>query len=382
MGDTLTIEPGVIVQFLGHYELNVAGTLVAVGTEQNPIIFTTNIGTNPARWGGLRFRGSGSSGSQLVFCVIENALQEGYGGGIYCENNSSPHFTACRVSGNEANYDGGGVYCYNSSPIFTDCIISGNKAGFSGGGIFCAYASPSLSNCTITGNSASYGGGIACWYGNALSVSNTIIWGNCAVNAGDELYLHHAGSSITFHCCDIDSSGINGQGTLIWLDGNIFEDPLFCNPNTCDSAPTTAGNYHIYDVSPCASAQQPECALIGALSVGCSRVPLPVGDLTIAVRAVDVTLFWSPVVDTISGNPVQVDFYLIFYSQYPKGPYFFRGATTDTCYTTYDEIATAEKMFYQIDAYVGSMNSLQAALAELGQHPKREDLALRLRKRF
>jgi parallel beta-helix repeat protein len=406
--DTLIIEPGVIVEFLGHYQFTVNGLLLAIGTEQDPIIFTTDTLINPPRWGGLTFSGSSSSQSQLAYCVIEHVDRSsfvggvychnasptfanciisgnstnGYGGGIYCENNSDPHFTACTISGNQADYDGGGIYCYDSSPVFIDCIISGNRAAFSGGGIFSAYASPSFSNCTVTSNSAFYGGGIACWYGNALSATNTIIWGNCAVCAGDELYLHDAGSSIAFHCCDVDSSGINGEGTLIWLEGNIFGDPLFCNPDTCDNAPTTAGDYHIYDVSPCAPAQQSECTLIGALNAGCSRAPMPVGDLTIAVQAVDATLFWSPVADTMSGNPVQVDFYLIFYSQYPEGPYFFRGATADTCYTHSGAVQFADAMFYQVTAYVGSIGFLEKALAELGEHPKREDLNSRLQKPF
>lgn len=39
---TLTIEPGVHVEFLGHYAIYVEGRLLAIGTELNKIIFTIN----------------------------------------------------------------------------------------------------------------------------------------------------------------------------------------------------------------------------------------------------------------------------------------------------------------------------------------------------
>ena len=36
---TLTIEPGVLVEFQGHYALNVQGRLLAIGTDANKIDF-------------------------------------------------------------------------------------------------------------------------------------------------------------------------------------------------------------------------------------------------------------------------------------------------------------------------------------------------------
>ncbi|MCP4708748.1 MAG: hypothetical protein GY869_08995, partial [Planctomycetes bacterium] len=37
---TLTINPGTYVEFQGHYKFNVQGQLLAVGTEQDSIVFT------------------------------------------------------------------------------------------------------------------------------------------------------------------------------------------------------------------------------------------------------------------------------------------------------------------------------------------------------
>jgi hypothetical protein len=40
-GKTLTIEPGVIVKFAGYYSLKVNGTLRALGSPTNRIVFTS-----------------------------------------------------------------------------------------------------------------------------------------------------------------------------------------------------------------------------------------------------------------------------------------------------------------------------------------------------
>jgi len=64
---SLTIEPGVMIKFNGPYVFEVAGTLVAAGNEQNPIIFTTN---NPELfWQGIYINAAQST--LLNYCRIE-----------------------------------------------------------------------------------------------------------------------------------------------------------------------------------------------------------------------------------------------------------------------------------------------------------------------
>jgi len=41
-GETLTIEPGVLVEFQGHYKFHVQGRLLAIGTNTENIVFTIN----------------------------------------------------------------------------------------------------------------------------------------------------------------------------------------------------------------------------------------------------------------------------------------------------------------------------------------------------
>lgn len=71
-GATLTIEPGVEVKFGGLFSLIVNGTLVARGTEEKPIRFTSNKETPEAGdWNSILFNGTGQPPSILENCLIE-----------------------------------------------------------------------------------------------------------------------------------------------------------------------------------------------------------------------------------------------------------------------------------------------------------------------
>lgn len=79
-GLTLTIEPGVMVEFQGHYKLNVQGRLFAIGTENDTIVFTINDTTGfhdpnipDGGWAGIRFINVFSmiDSSSIIYCKIE-----------------------------------------------------------------------------------------------------------------------------------------------------------------------------------------------------------------------------------------------------------------------------------------------------------------------
>ncbi|MFH1011220.1 MAG: right-handed parallel beta-helix repeat-containing protein [bacterium] len=132
-GDTLRLMPGTTFIFDGGYPFRIYGTLLAEGTETDSVVFTTDTLANPDRWRGLRFYGSGSSGSRLAYCVIENGLALGtwpdpnsFGGGVYLYD-TSPNFHNCVFANDSARYDGGAVYCYSSFSAFTNCTFMGNS---------------------------------------------------------------------------------------------------------------------------------------------------------------------------------------------------------------------------------------------------------------
>lgn len=69
-GATLTIEPEVEVRFGGKFSITVEGRLIAEGTMEKPIKFTSNeLQPEVGSWGAIRFKSA--QYSSLAFCIIE-----------------------------------------------------------------------------------------------------------------------------------------------------------------------------------------------------------------------------------------------------------------------------------------------------------------------
>jgi parallel beta-helix repeat protein len=153
---TLTIEPGVEVRFNGVYTLYIGyssykGRLVAEGTADRPIIFTSHqLVPAPGDWDGIWFYNHASSESILEYVTVEYAGYSSSKGNIYLSN-SSPTITNSTIS--HSAYDG--VYMAgDSAPVITDSTISDNG----GEGIYVSGSTASVSNITNTifSNNGSY----------------------------------------------------------------------------------------------------------------------------------------------------------------------------------------------------------------------------------
>jgi len=204
----------------------------------------------------------------------ENAVLDGftiqngkanYGGGILCENNSSPNLKNLIIINNFANEQyssqGGGICCWNSSPTLANTSIIGNTANYGGGGIFCnSNSNLSLINVKIIGNVTNTErngircvnnsnlslvnvtisentGGICCTTGSNVSLLNCILWNN----SPQEIYIEDVASVNPIYSAIKDG----------WIGtGNINEDPLFIEPDN--------DNYHLQLSSPCIDAGNPD----------------------------------------------------------------------------------------------------------------------------
>ena len=220
--------------------------------------------TNNAYNGGGVYLADRSSGTLSHCSFTENTVASN-GAGFYA-NDALAHLMACEFMGNSSNDYGGGICLFNAEMVADTCVITGNAAA-KGGGVWSKGSGFSPTATTIAGNIAtSDGGGI---WANTLSdtLVTSVIWGNCADGSGDQVYMDATGCVITFQCCDIDSAGIQGSGTLVWGTGSLFTDPRFCGAEPCDSAPTLQGDYSLLSCSPCLDA--PGCGLIGAFGQGC-----------------------------------------------------------------------------------------------------------------
>jgi len=223
-GSTLTIEPGVLVDFQGNYYFQVNGFLEAVGTETDSIHFLSSGGT----WSGINFENAPDS-SHLAYCTVQNVDDvwgPNYLGAITCYL-SNPVITHCRISGNSEPYGGflagGGIYLHTSSPEISWCNISQNHTQSYGGGINCMYnSSPVIKNCDIRGNSTyiafdAQGGGIHVGGGCSPVIINCTIEGNTSYNGGG---IASGNGRVTLAECTIGKNlADGGAGGGIWISG-------------------------------------------------------------------------------------------------------------------------------------------------------------------
>ena len=99
------------------------------------------------------------------------------------------------------------------------------------------------------------------------SLENTVI---AFSSAGAAVYCD--GPEPTLTCCDVyGNAGGDWVGCIAGqygINGNICEDPLFCDPQN--------GDLTLQGCSPCApfSPPNPECDLIGAWPIGCGGTPV------------------------------------------------------------------------------------------------------------
>jgi hypothetical protein len=234
-GDSLTIAPACTILFQGNYKLIVQGWLLAVGTQGDSIIFTSNSAS--ASWHGLRFENSADS-SRLSYCVIRygeasGAHPECRGGGIYCDH-SHPVIAHCSIRQNTA-VDGGGLSCYNySNPVISQCAITGNQAGMGGGVRLKVNSSPSITNCQIQGNVAEFnGGGINCTQNCNSIIRSCVITGNQITGSprkGGGIYCD-ASSPVVTNCTITNNSAYNGGGIFLYnstavIDSNTVTDNI------------------------------------------------------------------------------------------------------------------------------------------------------------
>ncbi len=232
---------------------------------------------------GSPIRITGGSAPVIKECwILNTVVTTNNGGGIFIAN-SSPRIVDCVIAENRAPQDGGGIFVFGGSPIIRRCSIVGNTAYQWGGGIWMGNAAtPTIDGCTIAGNLANVwefgtdGGGLAVTDNSSPTINQTIVYGNWA-DQGDDLFCE-LGSTASFSFSDVDTSGFGGDGSIVNLVGNQYEDPHFCEPAYCEAEPWTTGDYSLAENSPCLPENNPHHVLIGSHVMGCDTVVVWTGD--------------------------------------------------------------------------------------------------------
>ncbi|MEK7826719.1 MAG: right-handed parallel beta-helix repeat-containing protein, partial [Thermodesulfobacteriota bacterium] len=237
-GATLTIEPGVTVNFNADKSLQIDGGLIAKGTGASPITFTA---PTTDKWAYILFNDSSTdaaynsstgdyaSGSIMEYCTVE------YAGGTSVSDNGAirlngahPFINYCPIRNNSAS----GIYAYNISSALkiTNNTISGNTASSSsyysycyGGGIYVYGGTVTLTNNTISGNTASssyssyssyysQGGGIS--NDGTMTLTNNTISNNTAEDAAAVYYASGDGKNFQYNTITGNESTGSGYAAV------------------------------------------------------------------------------------------------------------------------------------------------------------------------
>lgn len=131
-------------------------------------------------------------------------------------------------------------------------------------------AGAALVQCTFYGNAAPNGGNISSDCNGDVTLMECIVVSSVS---GVGVFVDNS-SGIGIECTDIHgNAGGDWVGLieeLLGQDGNISEDPLFCDPEN--------GNFTLAEGSPCLPDFNPGCGLMGAHGIGCGTpagVPSP-----------------------------------------------------------------------------------------------------------
>lgn len=310
---TLTIEPGVVVDFRGQFKLNIQGRLVAKGTAGDSIYFTTSVPqpaippivpdpNDSSHWTGIELIvvANTNDSTKMEYCVIEFVRGKNFGSSpaLSVDNYSKLLVANCRFSRNGDGYNGTTIYLYNgASPHIVNSTISYNRAtgitadygsyayiagnrivNNSGGGLRLVNCGARVINNLIANNTmpgGMIGAGVTFESNNqGYFVNNTVVNNHSANKGGGMFFINSAQYQATILNCiihgntavyggnqvhiedegsdpNISSSMIQGGVSAFSLNGTIYTGTY---QNNMDVDPlfvkASSGTGHTFDSSP------------------------------------------------------------------------------------------------------------------------------------
>ncbi|MCF8461719.1 MAG: T9SS type A sorting domain-containing protein [Flavobacteriales bacterium] len=259
----LTIEPGVEVKFNAGTAIQISGELVANGTPESRIVFTSNSVLASGAWLKIQFvdssidgvsdaDGNYVSGSVLRYCDILYGGGSGTGTGAISINAAKPFVNNCNIL-----YSGGdGVYVYGSDPNFSYCNIrNSNGKGINFASIYHADCIIRLEHDSIENNAM---GGIFFGYEDGACTNTTdyirnnyfhnnhghgAIWAEYALRNAEISQNHFSDNSSpeggALHIlginnsirCNLFQNNESSQGGAIYLFNTSHADQTFIENN-------------------------------------------------------------------------------------------------------------------------------------------------------
>jgi len=243
--------PGSGMFYWESYYIDVEGTLVAIGDQNDKVVFT---GDEDYGWLGIRFN-SGADDCELTYCIFEEAIkpctsayvQTGvYCGGAIFINNADVVIDYCEFRNNKAS-SGGALFCNNVTSAVTiiNCDFHDNEA-YDGGAIGLYYGDCYLELNSFDANKASNNGGaISMTYGSEPEIIENIFENDTAQNDGGAIYIEDSDPSFG-HDCEFNSNVAiyNGGGVAVTGSSDVtFYRNIFYNNITQQGGGGAIYNY-------------------------------------------------------------------------------------------------------------------------------------------
>lgn len=228
---TLTIEPGVEVIVSADYTFNtgnfiyleVRGTLIANGTSNAPIVFTSSDTTTGFyNWEGIRIKGSQGGTVQMNHFELHNTWY-----GIYndiAQPGVSYVFDECYFRSNQYGLQ------LNADMVYNNCIFESNGVGQAAQ---ISYGTLTATNCQFLNNFCSF------TWSNYINVNNCLFSGNQnnilgspGVIQNSQFYNNTFGmteiSNITVNQCVFDGNGtgIDGSSTCVITNSTFTNNSI------------------------------------------------------------------------------------------------------------------------------------------------------------
>ncbi len=243
-GFTLTIQPGTLVKFTGNYEFRVGGTLVADGTESQPIRILAADGVT---WNHLLFENDSTDAIVTADGVYQsgNILRwvtvEGASAGVGCSN-VSVYLEALTVKS-------GGISCtFDVPPLWVKASqVTGNTtfsnqvkmSGTTVQGALAVGANSTIMNTTVSGTlntgngsdvQSSETGGLLTLNGAGMLLGNTarggiVAGGSALVQQNTVRGSVSVGANATVQENEVFRGGISGSSPLTVTGNTVTEAP-------------------------------------------------------------------------------------------------------------------------------------------------------------
>lgn len=288
---TLEISKGTVVLFHGYFNINVEGNIIAEGTEDEPIIFTTSdtlgiFDTNKpgGGWNGIRLNGRSESVAIFKNCIFEfskvSSVDYLEGGALRIIGPKKAIIENSVFRHNYAYTQGGAIYIYDTEAVINNCLFHNNtvqtfdssiyayggavfmmksnvKIGWSefyhnfsegiGGAIAIEESNPTIYNCIINANDSPLGGGIGVLRMESDAViSNNLITNNTAMFFGGGIAF--VDGSVVVANNNIMNNYAGYGGGLYFFEGSA---PKFFNNiiRNNSSYPNQINQIFIWDVN-------------------------------------------------------------------------------------------------------------------------------------